>query len=94
MVRYATAIRVGTPSAETILHRFTRNTSHPVYQDMLDLGRAERTTPVYRTLREVVGEMATACKDRRPGPPGGGRPCPPRLPRHTTTATATPRRRR
>lgn len=43
LVRYATAIRVGTASTEAILRRFTRNASHPVYQAMLELGRAQKT---------------------------------------------------
>jgi TnpA family transposase len=30
MIKYATAIRVGTASTEAILRRFTRNGSHPV----------------------------------------------------------------
>ncbi len=37
MIRYATAIRIGTASTETILRRFTRNASHPVHQAMLEL---------------------------------------------------------
>jgi hypothetical protein len=32
MIKYATAIRVGTASTEAILRRFTRNASHPVYE--------------------------------------------------------------
>jgi TnpA family transposase len=43
MIKYATAIRVGTASTEAILRRFTRNASHPVYQAMLELGRAQKT---------------------------------------------------
>jgi TnpA family transposase len=31
LVKYATAIRVGTATTEAILRRFTRNASHPVY---------------------------------------------------------------
>ena len=37
MIKYATAIMVGTASTEAILRRFTRNASHPVYQAMLEL---------------------------------------------------------
>ena len=42
LVKYATAIRVGTASTEAILRRFTRNASHPVYQAMLELGARRR----------------------------------------------------
>lgn len=52
MIKYATAIRVGTASTEAILRRFTRNASHPVYQGMLELGRAQKTIFVARYLRD------------------------------------------
>jgi TnpA family transposase len=51
LIKYATAIRVGTASTETILRRFTRNASHPVYQAMLEVGRAQKTIFVARSLR-------------------------------------------
>jgi TnpA family transposase len=50
LVKYATAIRVGTASTEAILRRFTRNASHPVYQAMLELGRAQKTIFIARYL--------------------------------------------
>ncbi len=52
LVKYATAIRIGTASTEAILRRFTRNASHPVYQAMLELGRVQKTIFVARYLRD------------------------------------------
>jgi Tn3 transposase DDE domain len=44
MIKYATAIRTGTASAEAILRRFARaNAIHLVYQAMIEAGRAQRT---------------------------------------------------
>jgi len=51
MIRYATAIRTGSGSTEAILRRFTRAASHPTYQAMLELGRAQKTIFVARYLR-------------------------------------------
>lgn len=52
MIKYATAIRQGTASTEAILRRFTRSASHPTYQAMLEVGRAQRTLFVARYLRD------------------------------------------
>lgn len=50
MVKYATAIRLGTASTEAILRRFTRSATHPTYQAMLELGRVQKTIFVARFL--------------------------------------------
>ncbi|WP_230993535.1 transposase [Streptomyces endocoffeicus] len=50
VIKYATAIRTGTASAEAILARFTRAASHPAYRAMLEIGRAQRTLFVARYL--------------------------------------------
>jgi TnpA family transposase len=52
MVRYATAIRVGTAATEAILRRFTRTATHPTYQAMLEVGRAQKSIFVARYLRD------------------------------------------
>jgi TnpA family transposase len=52
MIKYATAIRVGTASTEAILRRFTRNATHPTYRAMLEVGRAEKTIFLARYLRD------------------------------------------
>ena len=44
MVKYATALRLGTADTEAILQRFTRNNlQHPTYQALSELGRAIKT---------------------------------------------------
>jgi TnpA family transposase len=44
MVKYATALRLGTAETESILRRFTRdNLKHPTYQALLELEKAKKT---------------------------------------------------
>ena len=44
MIKYATALRIGTADAEAILRRFTRsNVQHPTYQALGELGRVIKT---------------------------------------------------
>lgn len=44
MVKYATALRLGTAETEAILKRFTRNNlKHPTYQALSELGKAIKT---------------------------------------------------
>ena len=44
MIKYATALRIGTAETESILKRFTRNNlKHPTYQALSELGKAVKT---------------------------------------------------
>ena len=44
MIKYATALRLGTAETEAILKRFTRNNlKHPTYQALAELGKAVKT---------------------------------------------------
>jgi TnpA family transposase len=52
MMKYATAIRLGTASTEALLRRFTSETTHPAYAAMLEVGRAQRTIFLARWLRD------------------------------------------
>jgi TnpA family transposase len=45
MIKYATALRLGTAETEAILRRFTRqNVQHPTYKAFAELGKAIKTT--------------------------------------------------
>ena len=52
MVKFATALRLGTADAETILRRFTRaNVQHPTYKALGELGKAVKTAFLCDYLR-------------------------------------------
>lgn len=52
MLTYATGIRTGTASTEAILRPFMKaNATHPTYQAMIGLGRAQKTGFLARYLR-------------------------------------------
>jgi TnpA family transposase len=52
MVKYATALRLGTAQAEAILRRFTRsNVQHPTYRALAELGKAVKTIFLCRYLQ-------------------------------------------
>src|SRR5437870_1560388 len=53
MIKYATALRLGTADAETILKRFTRSKfQHPTYRAMVELGKAIKTIFLCQYLHE------------------------------------------
>jgi TnpA family transposase len=53
MIKYATALRVGTAEPEAILRRFTRtNIQHPTSRALVELGKAIKTTFLARYLHE------------------------------------------
>ena len=53
MIKYTTALRLGTAEPEAILRRFTRdNVQHPTYRALAELGRAIKTIFLCRYLHE------------------------------------------
>jgi TnpA family transposase len=54
MVKYATALRLGTAETEAILRRFTRhNVQHPTYKALAELGKACKTIFLCRYLHDL-----------------------------------------
>lgn len=52
MIKFATALRLGTADAESILRRFTRsNVQHPTYKALAELGKALKTSFLCDYLR-------------------------------------------
>lgn len=62
MIKYATALRVGTAETEAILRRFTKkNVQHPTYKAFAQLGKVIKTIflcryPHSETLRREINE--------------------------------------
>ncbi|MEE9149494.1 MAG: Tn3 family transposase [Candidatus Tectomicrobia bacterium] len=55
MIKYATALRIGTADVETILKRFTRSQfQHPTYSAIVELGRAMKTIFLCRYLHDAT----------------------------------------
>jgi hypothetical protein len=65
MVKYATALRLGTAEAEAILRRFTReNVQHPTYKALAELGKAVRLllgSGVVVRARHKISEATIKC---------------------------------
>jgi TnpA family transposase len=68
MVKYATALRLGTAQTEAILRRSTRNNvQHPTYKALAELGRAVKTVFLCRylnseaSLREIHEGLILLC---------------------------------
>jgi TnpA family transposase len=55
MIKYATALRLGTAETEAILRRFTRaNVQHPTYKALAELGRAVKTVFLCHYLNSLA----------------------------------------
>jgi TnpA family transposase len=55
MIKYATALRLGTAETEVILKQFNRSeTKHPTHQALTELGRAVKTIFLGRYLQSVA----------------------------------------
>jgi len=57
MVKYATALRLGTAETEAILRRFTRNNvQHPTYKAFAELGKAIKTLFAIFTVKRFASK--------------------------------------
>lgn len=55
MIKYATALRLGTAEADTILRRFNRShPQHPTHRALLELGKAVKTIFFCHYLHSVA----------------------------------------
>ena len=54
MIKYATALRLGSAEAEAILRRFSRNPNHPTYKALAELGKALKTIFLCRYLHDLA----------------------------------------
>lgn len=59
MIKYATALRLGTAETEAVLKRFTRNSGHPTYRALSELGKVLKTIFLceYLSSEEVQREI-------------------------------------